>query len=141
MYVGLGALLLNVALNVSLIWPLGGRGLALSTALVAAIQCLVTGWLLQRRVGSLLWSEIVVTLSKTAIAAVAMAVVCELCLRVSFSAGSLMARGIMLGLPLAAGSVTYLGAAWLLRLREPWLLLFPGDSTQRDANAHFIEPL
>ncbi|MBC8116432.1 MAG: polysaccharide biosynthesis C-terminal domain-containing protein, partial [Candidatus Saccharimonas sp.] len=141
MYVGLGALLLNVVLNVSLIWPLGGRGLAVSTALVAAIQCVVTAWLLQRRVGSLLWSEIAVTLTKTAIAVGAMAAVCWLCLTTSSEGGSLTTRGFMLGLPLAASSVTYLGAAWMLRLREPWMLLFPTDRNGRVATTPVNELL
>ncbi len=123
MYVGLGALLLNVVLNVSLIWPLGGRGLAISTALVAAIQCLVTAWLLQRRVGSLLWSEITVTLTKTAIAAGAMAVVCWLLLQGESGNGGLTSRGLKLALPLVVGSAAYFGVAWLVRLREPWMLL------------------
>ena len=141
MYVGLGALLLNVVLNVSLIWPLGGRGLALSTALVAAIQCLVTARLLQRRVGSLLWSEIGATFVKTAIAAGAMAAVCWLCLQTPPEPGSLVARGTTLGLPLATGSVTFLGVAWLVRLREPWLLLFPRDRNRRSAITPSDKPL
>ena len=125
MYVGLGALLLNLALNVSLIWPLGGRGLAIATALVAAIQCLATAWLLQRRVGSLRWSEIGATFTKTAIAAGAMAVVCWLLLQALATADGygLTSRGIKLVLPLAVGTVTFLFVAWLVRLPEPWLLL------------------
>ena len=125
MYVGLGALLLNLALNVSLIWPLGGRGLAIATALVAAIQCLATAWLLQRRVGSLRWSEIGATFTKTAIAAGAMAVVCWLLLQALATADGygLTSRGIKLVLPLAVGTVTFLVIAWLVRLPEPWLLL------------------
>ena len=125
MYVGLGALLLNLALNVSLIWPLGGRGLAIATALVAAIQCLATAWLLQRRVGSLRWSEIGATFTKTAIAAGAMAVVCWLLLQALATADGygLTSRGIKLVLPLAVGTVTFLVVAWLVRLPEPWLLL------------------
>ena len=141
MYVGLGALLLNVVLNVSLIWPMGGRGLALSTALVAIIQGVITAWLLQRRVGSLLWSEIAVTFAKTAIAVGAMAAVCWLCLKTPSETGSLMARGITLGLPLATGSVTFLGVAWLLRLREPWLLLFSRDGNRQDATTPVDEQI
>ncbi len=127
MYVGLWALLLNVVLNVSLIWPLGGRGLALSTALVAAIQCLVTAWLLQRRVGLLHWSEIGATFTKTTIAAGAMAVVCWSSLQVALNYESLASRSIKLALPLAAGSATFFIVAWLLRLREPWLVISPNS--------------
>lgn len=123
MYVGLGALLLNAVLNVSLIWSLGGRGLAIATALVAAIQCLVTAWLLQRRVGALHWSEIGATFTKTAIAAVAMAVVCWLLLPAVTNAEGITSRGIKLALPLAVGAATFLIVAWLVRLPEPWLLL------------------
>ncbi len=133
MYVGLAALLLNVVLNVSLIWPMGGRGLALSTALVAAIQCLTTGGLLQRRVGKLLWFEIGLTFTKTAIASGAMAVTCWLLLQRASGESSLASRSITLALPLVAGSAVYLGVAWLIRLREPWLLLSP--QSHRDSAA------
>lgn len=133
MYVGLGALLLNLALNVSLIWPLGGRGLAIATALVAAIQCLATAWLLQRRVGSLRWSEIGVTFAKTAIATVAMAVVCRLSLHVVANYESFASRGIKLTLPLAIGSVTFFLVAWLLRLPEPWMVISPPSRIEPDA--------
>ena len=133
MYVGLGALLLNVVLNVSLIWPMGGRGLALSTALVSAIQCLVTAWLLQRRVGSLLWSEIAVTFAKTAIAAGAMAIVCWLLLQVTLNQEGIVSRGIKLAIPLAIGSATFFMVAWLLRLPEPWMVISPPSRIEPDA--------
>lgn len=125
MHVGLGALLLNVVLNVSLIWPMGGRGLALSTALVAAIQCLVTAWLLQRRIGSLLWSEIGRTFMKTAIAAGAMAAACWLSSQVVMNHESPVSRVIKLTLPLAIGSATFFLVAWLLQLPEPWMVISP----------------
>jgi putative peptidoglycan lipid II flippase len=134
MYVGLGALLLNVVLNVSLIWPLGGRGLAFSTAVVATIQCLVTAWLLQRRIGSLRWAEIGATFTKTAIAAGAMAAVCCLLLDPSPETKSLLPRVLSLALPLSIGTAVFGGVAWILKLREPWLVLFPAkQSVDRQA--------
>ena len=134
MYVGFGALLLNVALNLSLIWSLDGRGLAVSTAIVAAIQCLATGYLLQRRIGSLRWWEIGATCAKTTIATGAMAVVCWLLLQAVSSGSGLTIRGLKLGLPLIASTVTYFGVAWLLKLSEPWMLIMPRRHQQPDAS-------
>jgi len=118
MSIGLWAMLLNIILNLTLIWPMGGRGLALSTSLVAAIQCLITCVLLQRRIGRLEWRGIATTAAKTVIAVAVMSGVCQLCL-----AWTEM-RGLNLVVPLAGGAVAYLASAWLLGLREPWLVLF-----------------
>lgn len=134
MYVGLTAMVLNVALNLTLIWPLGGRGLALSTALVAASQCVATCLLLQRRIGSLDWKGICWTALRTTIAVIVMSAVC---LAVSQSAGvadGVAARGIKLALPLAAGGITFLVVAWLLRLREPWIVLNPRGQFQAEGD-------
>jgi len=40
---------LNLALNLTLVWPLREAGLAWSTAISAVVQCVVLGWLLSRR--------------------------------------------------------------------------------------------
>ncbi|MBS0201693.1 MAG: murein biosynthesis integral membrane protein MurJ [Planctomycetes bacterium] len=123
MYVGLCAMLVNLALNLTLIWPLGGRGLALSTALIAALQCGVTCLLLQRKIGQLLWRQIGSTGLRSLIAVAIMSGVC-LCLIQSPAAGDgLKLRGLKLLVPLVAGTGSFFVAAWLLRLREPWMLL------------------
>ena len=129
MSIGLGAMALNVVLNVTLIWPLGARGLALSTALVAALQCGATCMLLQRRVGLLDWREIARTGGKTLIAVAAMSLVSLACLALTGANivaddDGMLLRGIKLAVPLAAGFATFFGSAWLLRLREPWMILF-----------------
>ncbi len=124
MYVGLVAMLLNVALNLTLIWPLGGRGLALSTALVAALQCAVTCLLLQHKVGQLLWKEVAWTAVRTLIAVAVMSVVCLLLTLPSAPEDGLKLRGLKLLVPLAAGGLTFLAMAWLLRLKEPWSVIF-----------------
>lgn len=129
MYVGLGALLLNMALNLSLIWPLGGRGLAISTALVAVIQCVVTGLLLQRRVGALRWSEIGATATKTAIATGAMAAVIGLLPPIIPVGENFTGRALKLILQLVIGIVLFFSVARLLRLSEPWLLLARRDES------------
>lgn len=127
MYVGLGAMLMNVTLNLTLIWPLGGRGLALSTALVAALQCVTICLLLQRRVGRLWWNEIGWTAIRTLIAVAVMSGVCLLLTLPPAPDDGMKLRGLKLLLPLAAGGATFLGMAWLLRLKEPWSILFAKD--------------
>lgn len=127
MYVGLGAMLTNVTLNLTLIWPLGGRGLALSTALVAALQCVTICLLLQRRVGRLWWNEIGWTAIRTLIAVAVMSGVCLLLTLPPAPDDGMKLRGLKLLLPLAAGGATFLGMAWLLRLKEPWSILFAKD--------------
>jgi putative peptidoglycan lipid II flippase len=127
MHIGLGAMVLNVSLNLTLIWPLGARGLAMSTALVAALQCVATCVFLQRRVGLLDWNGIARTCGKTLVAVAAMSSVGSVCLSATafgIAGDSLTQRGIKLAAPLAAACVTFFGAAWLLRLREPWMVLF-----------------
>lgn len=125
MYVGLAAMILNIVLNLTLIWPLGGRGLALSTSLVAALQCVSTCLLLQRRIGALEWQGISWTAVRTIVAVIVMCGVCLLLTQAPATADGVAMRGIKLVLPLLAGGITFLGAAWLLRLREPWIVLNP----------------
>jgi putative peptidoglycan lipid II flippase len=124
MYVGFGALVLNVVLNLTLIWPLGGIGLALSTALVAAIQCAVTCLLLQRKVGQLAWNEIGWTTIRTLLAAAIMGLVCWWLTMTPVASDGLKFRALKLAMPLVAGATTFLFVAYLLKLREPWTVLF-----------------
>lgn len=125
MYVGLGALVMNASLNVSLIWPLGGRGLALSTAMVATVQCLATGGLLQHRIGRLEWKAISTTAMKTAIATGSMAVIVVLTSSWLPHEGKALSRVIELVIPMLLGVATFLGFTWLLRMPEPLMLLSP----------------
>lgn len=124
MYVGLYAMLLNLILNLTLIWPLGGRGLALSTALVAALQCGVTCLLLQRKIGQLQWRQIAWTAFRTLIAVAVMSCVCLWLTRSPGADDGLKLRGLKLLIPLSAGTISFFVAAWLLRLKEPWMILF-----------------
>ena len=130
MYVGLVAMVANLVLNLTLIWPMGGRGLAFSTALVAACQCAATALLLQRQVGRLYWGEIGWTTLKTLFATAVMAVVCLVLLDWLDSPGWAIGRLMRLGVPLAAGGIAFLAAAQVLGLKEPWHLI----SGQRATN-------
>ena len=123
MYIGLAAMFANLILNLTLIWPLGGRGLALATALVAAGQCAATALYLQYHVGRLHWGEIGQTTVKTIIATALMSVACQILLNILGSPGLVFGRAIRLGVPLTVGAITFLLSARLLGLVEPWLVL------------------
>lgn len=136
--VGLLAMILNIVLNLTLIWPLGGRGLALSTTFVATLQCLITAWLLQERVGKLDWKRIAGTTVKAAAATALMSIACQL------TAAALPAdfgRAGRLGIPLLIGIGVYFLAAWMLRLEELWMVLArtrKSDDKEKTANQQAI---
>ena len=123
MYVGLVSMIANLLLNVALIWPLGGRGLAMSTAMVSVCQCVASALLLQRKVGMLWWGEIARTTMKTIVASALMAVVCMILNRWLDSPGFAVGRLVRLAVPLAAGGIAFLVAAHFLKLTEPWRLI------------------
>lgn len=134
MYVGLAAMALNVVSDLTLIWPLAGRGLALSTALIAALQCLVTVILLQRTIGSLFWRQIGFMTLKTLAATGVMAFACLAAFRwVELNEG-MSGRIARLGFPLIVASISFLATSWLINLTEPWLLL-TGRRAFEDASA------
>ncbi|MDD5458840.1 MAG: murein biosynthesis integral membrane protein MurJ [Phycisphaerae bacterium] len=64
----IAAVLLNVILNLVLIWPLGIAGLALSTAICSYVQVAVLGWSLRKRFGAGIAKNFSLTLVKSAIA-------------------------------------------------------------------------
>ena len=123
MYTGIAAMLVNLTLNLTLIWPLGGQGLAFSTALVAALQCIAAALLLQKKVGKMLWNEIGLTGLKTFIATIAMSIATLIVQSIHTTHNILMGRAMQLLLPLATGAAVYLLTARLIRLNEPWILL------------------
>jgi len=130
MRIGLAALVANLFLNLTLIWPLGGRGVALSTALVSAAQAIATGWSLQRRTGPFDWPAIGSTFRRTLLATAVMSVTC-LTLTVVLPPGDgWLLRGARLGLPLSAGGIVFLITARLAGLQEPLQLL---GARRRDA--------
>lgn len=123
MYLGMVAMLVNIVMDLTLIWPLGGRGLSLSTALIAAVQCGTTAILLQRKIGSLLWREIGVTTLKTLVATGVMVLACEAAFALLDYRKADDGRLVRLGVPLAAAVIAFLISSRLLKLSEPWLLM------------------
>lgn len=131
MYIGMVAMIVNVIMNLVLIWPMGGFGLSLSTAIVSVVQCLITALLLQRQVGLLLWHEIGLTALKTLAATAVMAVVCLSLSHWFDSSGFTIGRLIRLSVPLVAGGMAFLVAAHFLGLKEPWRVI-SGQQTEKN---------
>lgn len=73
MKVALAAVVLNLIMNLLLIWPLGVAGIAASTTISAIFQCLVLAWLLRRRIGSMQLGEVGSMVLRVLMASAAMA--------------------------------------------------------------------
>lgn len=74
--VAVSMVVLNFLLNITLIWtPLGVAGLAVSTAICAAIQCCWLSLLLSRRIGDFLTVELRQSVGKTIVVSIATAAV------------------------------------------------------------------
>ncbi|REK20119.1 MAG: murein biosynthesis integral membrane protein MurJ [Planctomycetota bacterium] len=125
--IGLLAVAVNLALNLILVCSLGGVGLALATALAAAVQCILAAVMLQQRTGSLDWAAIASTGGKTLLATLLMTAACVV-VRPSLTTSATIAdRLVAVAAPMIAGAAVYLAAARAVRLREPWTLISRGS--------------
>ncbi|MBI3860669.1 MAG: murein biosynthesis integral membrane protein MurJ [Planctomycetia bacterium] len=124
--VGIIAVLLDLTLNLSLVWPFGERGLAASTAISASVQVALLSWLIQRRIGQLDWRHLSATAGKALTATATMAAV--------YYATGLLARAILghvhealvLGLSILLAAAAYFLVARSLGIAE-LALLFRGE--------------
>lgn len=121
--IGIASVVANLVLNMILVWPLGGIGLAISTSLIGSIQFLLTLLAIEAFTGKLPWGEIGLTLLKTSLATAGLITGCWIgtALKETISVGE--SRLLALGLPMGLGIVLYLLTAWLIGLREPFLLM------------------
>jgi putative peptidoglycan lipid II flippase len=119
--VSVGAVALNLAANLMLVRVMGFRGLALGTSLAMLVNGLWLLLLLRRQLGHIEDTYLGVTLGKTVMAALIMAVVSWAVQRlggaVMTGAGTL-AQAARLGLSIAAGLAVLAVAAKLLRIGE-----------------------
>ncbi|MEX0701171.1 MAG: murein biosynthesis integral membrane protein MurJ [Planctomycetales bacterium] len=122
---GLIAVVVNLALDFSLIRVLGGTGLAIATSLAAVLQVALTIRLLHGRIGGLHWRPLIATTIRTALACAAMtaAVLGSLVIVDAVADSSGIGRLVRVAGPLIAGIAAYFLAARLLRMEEPRLLL------------------
>jgi len=127
---------LNFVLNITLIWtPLRTAGLALSTAVCAAIQMAILMHMLSRRTGTVLTPEVRGSWLRTALAAAIMAVTLALTLRLWPQPSSWSGHAMLLGVSVVAGGGVFLIAARIMRMPElTWSL------GQRDQSTDASQP-
>ena len=113
---------LNLVLNLTLIYPLGGQGLAWSTAICAMINVVLATWLLQSRIGRLNWSALKQTTVKALIATGVMSAVCFVSMQ-SVPVALPMARALRVVIPITLSVGVYFLLAWLMKIDElSWLI-------------------
>lgn len=124
--IGLVSVLVNLVANLSLVWVLGGPGLAIATSLTVTFQVFLSACLIARRVEGFRWSPILDGLIRTCLATTAMGVTCV----ISSEAISyvqinsiLVNKCVQLFVPLLAGTAIFFVSARILHLREPFDLL------------------
>jgi putative peptidoglycan lipid II flippase len=122
---GLCVVVLNFALNCTLIWtPLREAGLAWSTGICSIIQVIVLGLLLRRRVGSLVNRSVMTSWARS-LAATGLMVACLLVVMplLPEKEGEWANSLIALVALVVAGGVVFALAALVLRMRElRWML-------------------
>lgn len=122
---GAAAVVLNLALNLALIWPLAEVGLAVSTALAAMVQIIALAMLFGRDGVSLAWRELAATALKTLLASGVMTAV-VLAVERGYPLAEDATRAevaVQLTLAIVAGAAAYLLTAWMAGAPELALLL------------------
>jgi len=123
MRLGLFALVFNQMLNLILIWPLGGVGLPVSSAITSGILCLATLFMVNRNIGRLdikpmPWTSILWTLWNSIACASLMLWACFGVQALLPESESLTMRLGTLLILCATGTLVVLGAARLFGMKE-----------------------
>ncbi|MCE5266767.1 MAG: murein biosynthesis integral membrane protein MurJ [Planctomycetaceae bacterium] len=115
---------LNLLLNFTLIWtPMEEAGLALSTAIAAAVQLVVLTAIFSRRRASLGWGQLAATAVRTLLASAVMAATVYFTLERMPDGDRLSHQAIRVCVPILCGAAVYCGAYLLLGGRELGMLL------------------
>jgi len=114
---------LNLVLNLTLIWTLAEGGLAISTTVAAVVQLLLLVVIFSRRRAPLGWNSLAATAGRTIFATAVMGAVVYLTLPRMPEGDRLASQLLRVGVPLAAGMVSYCGAYLLLGGRELGMLV------------------
>ena len=114
---------LNLALNLTLIWPMAEAGLAVSTSLAAAVQVFVLMAIFSRRQAPLHWRDLSATAARTILSTAVMAAIVYFALDWTPAGLRLWAQIVHVFVPIALGMAGYCGAYWLLGGRELGMLL------------------
>ena len=114
---------LNLALNLTLIWPMAEAGLALSTSVTAAVQVIVLLVIFSRRQATLNWSALTAATLRTIFSTAVMAGVVYVALGQMPKTDALLDKLLCVSIPVIAGAVVYCSSYWLLGGRELGMLL------------------
>ncbi|MDZ7618054.1 MAG: murein biosynthesis integral membrane protein MurJ [Patescibacteria group bacterium] len=121
--IGVGAMFLNLALNLALIWPLAERGLAIATSISASVQVLVLLLVFSRRASRLDWPELAATAARALASTAVMTAVCLVLLALVPPAKGLGTELARVFLPMTVGGAAYAVVFRLLGGRELWQLV------------------
>ena len=135
---GLVAVALNLALNLTLIWPLAELGLALSTSIAAGVQVFLLTVSFSRTGSRLDWSELATTMAKSTVASLVMSLA-VVWVQSNWSADlptSRSAEAFSLALSISTGALIYTATAWLLGMHELRLLLGRPQASEDAAGDH-----
>ncbi len=132
--IGVFVMFVNLMLNLSLIWVIGARGLALSTSLCGILQFGLCLGLIQDKVGRLPWGSLASTALRALAASVAMTAIgwWVLTLFALSAMSTSRERLLALAATLLATVASYAVLTLVLRLDEFWMLL-RRSRTQPDA--------
>lgn len=120
---GLYAVAINMVLNLLLIWPLAGVGLAWATTLSLLAQVGITLQVYQRQFGLLDLASTGKSLQKALIPTGAMVLITWATMHWLPAGGATLSRFVAVAGPLLSGVLVYLAMARLVGLREPFLLM------------------
>jgi len=105
------AVMLNVVLNLILMWPMKLGGLALATSISATVNFLMLYFILKKRIGRLGTKEIAGSFIRVLLAGIIMGMVLKFTLALTASV-----TGILLSM--AAGALAFIAAAYIFRVKE-----------------------
>ena len=120
---GLVVVGLNLTLNLALIWPLAEAGLAVATAVSAAVQASLLAVLFSRRKSPLDWPILGATTARTALATFVMAAAGYTALHFLPPTDGFLNELARVFVPLVASMAVFLATYWLLRGRELAILV------------------
>lgn len=129
MRIGLIAVGVNVVLDLALVWPLGGPGLAYATAASAVLHVGLLAAVVQGHVGRLEWESLLGSTTRITLATLLMGACCVATLwgiAGVVEGDDTTARAIRALVPMGVGVGAYLVGVWLLEIGEVALLLKRG---------------
>jgi putative peptidoglycan lipid II flippase len=121
--VGIVAVGIDLLLNLSLIWSLAERGLAISTAISAVIQVALLSWLIQQRIGRLDWRHLATTTAKAIFSTGVMSAVYLAIWTIFPAPTGKMTEVAMLAGSILLATIAYFAVARIVGIEELQLLL------------------